>query len=120
MSLMNSRARAAVLVMALLAIGALQRADAQVVAGLWQMHERDLWIQVNVDGSALRCWVVGEESAVVVRGVLQSARTIKWKSALGTEEVEFRRDSLTAKSTYGLLTFVPAEDVMPASCRAQS
>src|SRR6266849_550844 len=105
MPLMIRCARIAVIGVALLGIGALQRADAQVVAGLWQMHERELWIQVNVDGSTLRCWVFGEERALVVHGALQSAKAIKWKSALGTEEVEFRRDSLTAKSTYGLLTF---------------
>ena len=105
---------------ALLAMSALQHAGAQPIAGLWQVHEGLMWIQVNVDRSTLRCRFIAEDSALVVRGVLESANAIKWKSALGTEEVEFRRDSLAARSSYGVLTLEPAQELMPSLCRAPS
>lgn len=88
------------------------------IVGVWQFPDRQVWIQVEEDGTARQCrlWAANEPP-IVAQGKFQPPDHFEWETVWKTDKIEFQAGSLTIVDEKGTSsTFLPAKDDPADSC----
>ena len=92
--------------------------DVGEIAGLWQFPNREVWIQIDSDGSAFQCRVARDDNLIVSKGRFTEPNSIVWEHEWGTDLVHVVTDGIILDGEYGEFMFAKATDPMSFPCAA--
>ena len=86
--------------------------------GLWQFPNRDVWIQINADGSTFQCRHAPGGTLFTSRGTFIPPHSIKWQDIWGTDQVSLANGLLTLSGKWGTFSYAKAEAPIYKQCLA--
>jgi len=86
--------------------------------GLWQFPDRQVWIQIDADGSVFQCRIAQNNVVIKSDGSFVAPDKIIWNQIWDEDTLLLEGNILTFSGKYGDFNFAPATDSMHCSCKS--
>ena len=84
--------------------------------GLWQFPQRQVWVQINADGSTYQCRVAPTGTVFESKGHFIAPDAISWQEIWGTDRVTVNPDNIILHGQWGDFTYVRATAPLDSAC----
>jgi hypothetical protein len=75
------------------------------VVGLWTFPDKQVWIQVRPDGSALQCRIDPNGTVYLSKGTFRAPDVLAWEKNWGDDKVVPGKDAITLTGKFGAFTY---------------
>jgi HdeA/HdeB family len=75
------------------------------VVGLWTFPDKQVWIQVRPDGSALQCRIDPNGTVYLSKGTFRAPDVLAWEKNWGDDKVVRDKDAITLTGKFGAFTY---------------
>jgi hypothetical protein len=81
-------------------------ADAlKTIVGLWTFPDKQVWIVVREDGSAIQCRIDPSGTVYFSKGTFRAPDTLAWEKLWGDDKVVREQDAITLTGKFGKFTY---------------
>jgi hypothetical protein len=89
------------------------------VAGTWTFEDKQVWVVVRPDGSAMQCRIGPDGAVYFSRGTFRPPDTLAWDKIWGDDKVVRDRDAITLTGKFGTFKYKSDSGSGPSSkCQA--
>ena len=92
------------------------RPSSDKIVGLWQFPERQVWLQINADGTTYQCRVASSETTFTSRGRFITPSSISWERNWGVDEISVDSGSIVLHGKWGDFTYIRATSPLNNVC----
>jgi hypothetical protein len=90
-------------------------ADAlKTIVGLWTFPDKQVWISVRQDGSAIQCRIDPSGTVYVAKGTFRAPDTLAWEKIWGDDKVVRELDAIKLTGKFGTFTYKADADGKPS------
>jgi hypothetical protein len=75
------------------------------LVGLWKFPDRQVWIQVRQDGSALQCRIDPNGTVYLSKGSFRAPDVLAWEKNWGDDKVVRVKDAISLSGKFGTFTY---------------
>ena len=84
------------------------------LVGLWTFPDKQVWIVVRPDGSAIQCRIDPNGTVYFSNGTFRAPDTLAWEKIWGDDKVASTKDAITLTGQYGSFTYKADTNGLPS------
>jgi acid stress chaperone HdeB len=89
------------------------------LVGTWTFEDKQVWIVVRPDGSAMQCRIGPDGAVYYSKGSFRAPDTLAWEKIWGDDKVAHDKDAITLTGKFGSFSFKPDKSGGPSDrCQA--
>jgi hypothetical protein len=89
------------------------------LVGTWTFEDKQVWIVVRPDGSAMQCRIGPDGAVYYSKGAFRSPDMLAWEKIWGDDKVAQDKDVITLTGKFGSFSFKPDKSGGPSNrCQA--
>jgi acid stress chaperone HdeB len=89
------------------------------LVGVWTFEDKQVWIVVRLDGSAMQCRIGPDGAVYFSKGIFRAPDILAWEKNWGDDKVVHDKDAITLTGKFGSFSFKPDKGGGPSNrCQA--